>query len=210
VVERSAVRNVMLLPAAFPSDTHGVMVGAREAAQRLGFGVILYIKRENYVKPETLEKLIAEGTVVFVKYAVERPDPENDAYLDAIVAAAGKDLVASGMGETPVPDHIGRRALATFTSGAVCIAPTAANALLKLYRGGASEEAARTIEPFMAFERLRTRLGGIQVLHAAVAAAGVADTGPLLPMISNVKAQFLDEVRTVTEALVASEKAARA
>jgi dihydrodipicolinate synthase/N-acetylneuraminate lyase len=209
LVERSPIRNVMLLPMAFPADSEGIAEGVRRAAEKLGFGLILYIKRDGYLDPATLEALVAEGAVAFVKYAVERADPANDAYLDAVLSAVGRERVASGMGETPVPDHISRRRLATFTSGAVCIAPAASLELLRLYRLGATDEAAAKIAPFLAFERLRSRLGGIQVLHEAVAAAGIADTGPLLPMLSRVRPENWAEVRQAVAALVAAEQAAR-
>jgi dihydrodipicolinate synthase/N-acetylneuraminate lyase len=209
-VERSGIKNVMLLPVAFPADSHGVGAGVRRIAERLGFGVILYLKRDGYVRPETLAELVAEGAVRFVKYAVERPDPADDGYLDDVLAAIGKDLVASGMGETPIADHIRVRALTTYTSGAVCIAPAAAMRLLNLYRGARRSEADAAIQPFLAFEQLRARLGGIQVLHDAVTASGIADMGPLMPMVSNIQSRFMEEVRASATTLVAAEAAARA
>jgi len=206
LVEHYGMRNVMLLPMAFPSDSHGVMTGVRRISDRLGFGVILYLKRENYVKPETLARLVGEGAVSFVKYAVERPDPADDPYLDAVLAAIGPEKVASGMGETPIADHVGERGVATYTSGAVCIAPAAAMLLLSLLREKQAAEAERIAAPFLAFEKLRSRLGGIQVLHEAIGLAGIAPMGPLLPMISNVKPQFRDEVRAAAVALLEAEK----
>lgn len=206
LVERSGIKNVMLLPVAFPSDSHGVGVGVRRIADRLGFGVILYIKRENYVKPAPLARMIEEGAVRFVKYAVERPDPADDPYLDEVISAIGTDLIASGMGETPIADHVGRRKVATFTSGAVCIAPAAAMNLLSLYRTGRFVEAEAAAQPFLAFERVRSRLGGIQVLHDGVTASDIADMGPLMPMVSNVKPQFMDEVRAAVSALRAANE----
>lgn len=209
LVERSGIRNVMLLPVAFPSDSHGVGDGIRRIAARLGFGVILYLKRDMYVRPEVLEKLVAEGAVRFVKYAVERSDPADDAYLDAVLAAIGRDLVASGMGETPVADHIGRRGVATYTSGAVCVAPAAAMELLALYRAGRMVEADAAIQPFLAFERLRAELGGIQVLHSGISASGIADMGPMMPMVSVVKQRQMEPVRAIIAELQAIEAAAR-
>ncbi len=127
---------------------------------------------------------------------------------NSILSAVGRDTVASGMGETPVADHIGKRGLATFTSGAVCIAPSASNRLLALYRAGQFEEARREVEPLLAFERLRARLGGIQVLHDAVTAAGVAPMGPQLPMISSVPAASLEELKAVANRLLDADRAA--
>jgi dihydrodipicolinate synthase/N-acetylneuraminate lyase len=208
LVERSGIRNVMLLPVAFPSDPTGVANGVRRIADRLGFGVILYLKRENYVAPDALATLVSERAVRFVKYAVERSDPANDPYLDAVISAIGRGLLASGMGETPIADHIGKRHLATFTSGAVCIAPEASSRLLALYRAGQWAEALAAAKPFLEFERVRARLGGIQVLHSAIGAAGIADMGPLMPMLSVVDTRNMDGVRRSVEALLAAEKVA--
>ncbi len=201
LIERSSLRNVMLLPVAFPADSHGTSDGIRRIADRLGFGVIVYLKRENYVRPEVLEKLVAEGAVRFVKYAVERPEPADDAYLDAVLAAVGKDRVASGMGETPIIDHVGRRKLATWTSGAVCIAPSAAMALQAKLRAGDLAGAEAAIQPFLDFERVRAQLGGIQVLHSGVTTSGIADMGPMMPMVSVVKERNMAEVRRVVATL---------
>lgn len=209
LIERSRLRNVMLLPTAFPADSHGVGDGVRRIATRLGFGVILYLKRENYIRPEVLEKLVAEGAVRFVKYAVERPDPSADAYLDAVLGAVGKELVASGMGETPIADHVGVRRLATYTSGAVCIAPAASLKLLSALRAGRTAEAQEMAAPFLAFERLRTELGGIQVLHSGITASGIADMGPLMPMASVVKQRNMTEVQRLVDELLDLERRSR-
>jgi dihydrodipicolinate synthase/N-acetylneuraminate lyase len=208
LIERSSIRNVMLLPVAFPADSHGTSDGIRRIADRLGFGVIVYLKRENYVRPEVLEKLVAEGAVRFVKYAVERPEPADDTYLDAVLSAVGRERVASGMGETPIIDHVGRRELATWTSGAVCIAPAAAMALRAKLRAGDLASAEKAIQPFLDFERVRSQLGGIQVLHSGITASGIADMGPMMPMVSVVKERNMGEVRRVVAALLASAPAA--
>lgn len=208
-IRRIGCRNVMLLPTAFPSDAAGIAAGVRGIADRLGFGLVLYIKRENYVDPDDLAQLIEDGSVGFVKYAVEREDASKDAYLNRILSAVGTDLVASGMGETPIADHIGRRKLATYTSGAVCIAPAACNELLRLYRSGAHEEADRLSEPFLEFERLRMRFGGIQLLHDAVGMAGLGDFGPMLPMMTNLPDQARKEVAPVVDRIVRAETALR-
>lgn len=208
LVERSGLRNVMLLPTAFPADSNGVANGARRIADRLGFGVILYLKRDAYVAPDTLGSLVADGTVRFIKYAVERQDPATDAYLDAVIAAVGLANIASGMGETPIADHIGARKLPTFTSGAICIAPAAAMRLLALYKAGRHDEALALSQPFLEFERVRSRIGGLQVLHDAVTVSGIADMGPLMPMVSNVPAASLPAVRAVMEGLLQAESLA--
>ena len=207
LVERAGIRNVMLLPVAFPSDSHGVGDGVRRIADRLGHGVILYVKRANYVKPVTLRRLVGEGAVSFVKYAVECPEPADDAYLDGLLAEVGVGLVASGMGETPVADHIGARGMATFTSGAVCVAPAAAMQLHAVLKAGRTEDTAPLLAPFLDFERLRSRLGGIQVLHDAVTLA-VAPMGPMMPFLSRVKAAFTVELKESLDGLLTAERRA--
>lgn len=208
-IHRVGCRNVMLLPTAFPSDPAGVAAGVRRIADRLGFGLVLYIKRENYIDPEALARLVEEGSINFVKYAVEREDASQDRYLDLILQAVGPKMVASGMGETPIADHIGRRGMATFTSGAVCIAPATCNELLRLYRAGEHDEADRQNEPFLRFERLRMRHGGIQLLHDAVGMADLGNFGPMLPMMTNLPPAARDEVAAVVAEIVKAEAATR-
>lgn len=207
-VRRAGVVDVMLLPTAFPSDSRGVAEGARRLADALGNGIVLYLKRDGYLDPEALGRLVEEGSVSFVKYAVERDEAATDAYLDAVLAAVGVDKVASGMGETPIHDHLGTRRLATYTSGAVCVAPAAANELLALYRAGRGEEARRLGAPFLEFERLRSEHGGIQVLHDTIGLAGLGDCGPLAPMLSNLTDAAKAAIRPVIAELIAAEAAA--
>lgn len=208
-VLRAGVNNIMLLPMAFPADPKGVAEGVRRIADRLGFGIVLYVKRENYVAADDLARLVEDGFVRFVKYAVERNAPAQDAYLDGLIAAIGTERIASGMGETPIEDHIGRRRLASYTSGAVCIAPAAANELLQLYRAGRRDEALELSQPFLAFEQARARLGGIPLLHDAMTLSGIADCGALMPLLSNLTAAGKAEIKPLVAALQAAEASAR-
>lgn len=210
VLRDAGVVNAMLLPTAFPSDPRGVAEGVRRIAERVGAPLVLYIKREKYIGPQELAKLIEEEAVGFVKYAVERAEPASDSYLDALLDAVGRDRIASGMGETPIADHVGRRNMATFTSGAVCIAPRAVNELLRLLRSGDLRQVQPLLEPFLVFERARSRFGGISVLHDAVTLSGLADCGPMLPMLSSLDAQQRAEIRPLVDALMAAEDAATA
>lgn len=202
-------KNVMLLPMQFPADSTGVANGVRRLAEVLGEGLVLYLKRENYLDPDELARLVAEKAVCFVKYAVERRDAADDAYLDAVLAAIGTDMIASGMGETPIHDHIGVRKLTTYTSGAVCIAPATSLELLALYKAGRNDEAHALSRPFLAFEKVRAQSGGLQVLHDGIRLSGIADTGPLMPMISNLATDKLAPVQAVVDALNEAEAACR-
>lgn len=198
-------RHAMALPAGFPSDAAGIERGLRLAAEATGFGLVLYVKRENYLEPARIERLVRDGVVTFVKYAVERSDPFGDAYLADILQAVGTERVASGMGEPPLHAHLPHYHVATWTSGGVCIAPRAAMALLAAYRAADLSAVARLRAPFLAFERVRMALGGIPVLHDAVTFSGIADMGPILPMLSNIAKADRDAVRAATGGLLEIE-----
>jgi dihydrodipicolinate synthase/N-acetylneuraminate lyase len=210
IARRLGFKNVMILPTNFPADATGVANGVRKIAEAFGSGVVLYLKREHYVDPDDLAKLIAEKAVSFVKYAVEKTDAAQDAYLDAVLQAIGPEHVASGMGETPIHDHLGMRKLTTYTSGAVCIAPAAASELHALYKAGHSAEALELSRSFLDFEKVRLALGGLQVLHDAIRVSGIADTGPLMPMVSNLPLNTLQPVLAAVQALKKAESQALA
>ena len=205
LLREAGFHHAMALPAGFPSDPAGIERGLRLAVEATGFGLVLYVKHENYLEPWRIERLMRDGIVTFVKYAVERADPFGDAYLAEILRAVGAERVASGMGETPLHAHIPHYGVATWTSGGVCIAPRAAMALLAAYRAADEVEITRLREPFLAFERVRIAVGGIPVLHDAVTLSGLADMGPILPMLSNVADADRGAVRAVTEGLLAVE-----
>lgn len=201
-------KNVMVLPTNFPADPAGVANGVRKLADAFGSGLILYLKREHYADPDELAKLVAEKAVSFVKYAVEKSDASKDPYLDAVLSAIGTDHLASGMGETPIHDHLGLRKLTTYTSGAVCIAPVAASELLTLYKTGRAAEALELSRAFLEFEKIRLDLGGLQVLHDGLRLSGIADTGPLMPMVSNLPVEKLKPVQAAVDALKVAENQA--
>ena len=58
---------------------------------------------------------------------------------------------------------------------------------------------------FAPLENLRNAHGPIPVLHHAVALAGIADTGPHLPMMSALAAESLAEIGPVARELLAFE-----
>ena len=65
----------------------------------------------------------------------------------------------------------------------------------------------RLRELFMPLEDLRDGISPLRVLHAAVHLAGIADTGPLLPYLSNVTdAKQLADIERAAKALLAADK----
>src|SRR5690606_18594625 len=105
--------------------------------------------------------------------------------------------------ERPIHSHLISYGLATYTSGAVCIAPAAALSTLHAYRSGDLKTAERLRKPFLAFERLRAELDSFGVMHDAITWSGIADMGPIFPMLANTaedkRAIVADSVKGLLE-----------
>ena len=92
----------------------------------------------------------------------------------------GPDLIISGIGERPVINHFRGFGLRAFTSGSTCVAPRAVQPHPRSpAHAGGDASAAATRELFMPLEDARDAHSPIRILHAAVALAGIADTGPI-------------------------------
>jgi dihydrodipicolinate synthase/N-acetylneuraminate lyase len=92
----------------------------------------------------------------------------------------------SGIGERPAIIHLRDFGLQGFTSGSVCVAPNSSMRILALCKARRWDEAAEEREHFLPLENLRDAFSPIRVLHDAVTLAGIADMGPMLPMLSNL------------------------
>jgi dihydrodipicolinate synthase/N-acetylneuraminate lyase len=188
---------VMALPMAGPTKPAGIATGLRRLSDVFGRPVIAYVRAENYLAPRDAAALIADGVVCSVKYAVERKNPAEDAYLSALIDAMGTARLASGMGERPAIVHWTKFGIRAFTSGSVAIAPHLSMAVLNTLKAGDVAAAERLREKFLPFEDLRDRHSQIVVLHDAVRLAGIADTGPIQPFLSGLEEP---QVRPVTDA----------
>jgi dihydrodipicolinate synthase/N-acetylneuraminate lyase len=176
----------MALPHRFPATPAGIATGLRRLADVYGKPIIAYVKDDGYVDAADLGKLVADGAVCAVKYGTVRADPKNDAYLESIIAHVDRSLVISGIGERPAIDHLTKFGLIGFTSGSVCIAPGLSTALLHAIKRGDLAEAQRIRELFIPFEDLRDAHSPLRALHDGVRLAGIADTGPMWPYLSNI------------------------
>ena len=197
----------MALPFGHPSNDSGVATALRRFADKLGAPVIAYVKALGYIGPATLGKLAKDGVICAIKYAVVREDPSKDAYLDELVAHVDRDMVVSGIGERPAIVHLRDFGLKCFTSGSVCVAPRGSMRLLALLKAKRYDEAAKLREAYIPLEDLRDAKGPIRVLHDAVTLAGIADMGPMLPMVSNLEAPERDPVKAAASALLAHDRA---
>jgi dihydrodipicolinate synthase/N-acetylneuraminate lyase len=201
----------MVLPNRFPATPAGVATGLRKLADAYGKPVIAYVKDDGYVDAGDLGRLAADGAICAIKYAVVRQDPANDSYLDGILGHVDRNLVISGIGERPAITHLTRFGLKAFTSGSVCVAPGLSMALLGAIERGDLKEAERLRALFIPLEDLRDQYSPLRVLHEAVRLAGIADTGPMLPLLSNIDdAKVLGAIETAANRLLAAERSATA
>jgi len=197
--------SVMVLPVTGPFVPTGVARGVRLFAESLGKPVVLYVKDDRTLTPELIGKLVDDKLVTSVKYAVVRADPTQDDFLRAILDRVDRSIVASGMGERPAVVHMREFGLPSFTTGSGCIAPRASLRLLSLLKQKDYGAAEKVREAFLPLEDLRDENNPIRVLHDAVAAAGIAETGPMLPAMDNLEPADRARVADAARALYAYE-----
>jgi dihydrodipicolinate synthase/N-acetylneuraminate lyase len=118
-----------------------------------------------------------------------------------------RSKLISGIGERPAIIHVRDFGLSAFTSGSVCVGPRGSMRLLQLVKAKRWEEAERVRAAYIALEDCRDQLSPIRVLHEAVTLAGIADMGPMLPMLSNLEEKHHARVREAAQALLAHDRA---
>lgn len=176
----------MALPLTVPATQDGTATGLRRAAEALGTPIIVYLKADTYLSPRHVSQLVDDGLVCGIKYAIVRDDPANDAYLEELVDLVDRNLIVSGIGERPAVVHFQQFGLRAFTSGSTCVAPRQSTKLLQLLQAEAYEEAEALRLRFLPLEDLRDGIHPIRVLHDAVTESGIANMGPMLPLLSNL------------------------
>jgi len=196
----------MALPQATISTESGIATGLRKLAERLGKPLIVYIKSDDYLSPKTVAALDADGCVAAVKYGTIRTDYTQDAYGKALVQAVNPNKIISGIGERPAIIHLRDLGLQGFTSGSVCVAPRGSMALLKALKAGDYAGAEKIRAAYLPLEDARDEINPIRTLHEAVTLAGIADMGPMLPMLSNIEENHFTRVRDAARALLAHDR----
>jgi 4-hydroxy-tetrahydrodipicolinate synthase len=201
----------MVLPHKAQSTPAGVATGVRKLADTYGKPVIAYVKDEGYVEAADMGRLVKDGAICAIKYAIVRSDPANDPFLSDLVNAVAPSMIISGIGERPAIDHLTKFDLQAFTSGSVCVAPGLSMALLRAIKRGDLAEAKRVRELFIPLEDERDRHSPIRVLHEALRLAGIADTGPMQPYLSNIdNTGVVASIEKAAKALLAAERSATA
>jgi dihydrodipicolinate synthase/N-acetylneuraminate lyase len=203
ILTEFAFPTAMLLPTLFPSKPAGVATAVRHFVEKSGIRAVLYIKDAAYITPELAAELVNDGLISWIKYAIVEPDPKKDPYLKKLLKMVDPNIVISGIGEQPAIIHMRDFGVAGFTAGCVCVAPSRSTAMLKaiLKKDYAAAEAIR--EEFVALEDLRNAHSPILVLHHAVELAGVANTGPVLPLLTGLPENLLPKIEKAVKALLA-------
>ena len=204
IVRRHKFPTVMILPLVGSTTSRGVEAGVRRFVDAAGIPALLYIKNDGYIEVEEVARLAEAKTISGIKYAVVRTDTATDPYLRKLCDHVDRSLIVSGIGEQPALTHLRDFKLAGFTSGVVCVAPRTSAAMLDAMRTGdwvAAEKLRAACKPL---EDLRNAINPVRVLHEAVRFAGIANTGPLLPLLSNLDEADHPRVRHAAVALLSA------
>lgn len=201
ILRGSKVPTAMALPMTFPATSDGIEVGLRRAAVTMGKPLLLYIKSDNYMAPDAAGRLMKDGSVCAIKYGTVRADPAQDEYLKRLLDHVDPKLVISGIGERPAITHLRQFGLGGFTSGSVCVAPRGSMAILAAIKRSDWAGAERLREAFLPLEDLRDGISPIRTLHDAVTLAGIADMGPMLPLLTGLSDAERQRVQPAAQAL---------
>jgi len=193
----------MILPTLFPAKPAGIQIAVRHFVERSGIPAVLYIKDESYITPEAATQLVNEGLISWIKYAVVRDNPAVDPYLTKLIDLVDRKLIVSGIGEQPAIIHLRDFGITGFTSGCVCVAPALSMKCMAAIHREDYAEAEAIRAQFEPLEDQRNSHGPIPVLHHAVQLAGVADTGPFLPLLAPLADESLPAIKQAALELLA-------
>ena len=112
----------------------------------------------------------------------------------------------SGIGERPAITHLRQWGLPGFTTGSGCLAPAMSAAVFSACRAGKFADAERVRSRFLDIEDLRDAWGPARVLHCALEQAGIADTGPIPPFISELSVDQKDRTSRIVQELLTQQQ----
>ena len=201
ILARTKFPTAMLLPTVAVSSPEGVRCGVLKIVEKFGRPIVLYIKDAGYVTLDVVKSLVAAGAISWIKYAVVRDDPAQDDLLTGLVQTVDPALIVSGIGEQPAIVHWTQFSIRAFTSGCVCVAPRRSQEMLHSLQAGDRVRAEAIREGFNVLEALRNAHGPIPVLHHAVAEAGIAATGPALPLLRDLEPALVEKIAVAAHTL---------
>ena len=196
----------MILPTRDVITSDGVAMGLRRFVEAVGRPAVLYIKNDGYIEIEAVKRLHDDGLLSWIKYAVVRDNPANDPYLRRLVDTIGPSRIVSGIGEQPALTHLREFGLVGYTSGCVCVAPRLSMKMLRAIKAGdfATAEGIQAI--FRPLEDLRNAINPIRVLHTAVGLSGIAEMGPILPLLSEIGETHRQSIQEAAMKLLEQER----
>jgi dihydrodipicolinate synthase/N-acetylneuraminate lyase len=203
---------VMMLPCGDPRDALGLERGYREIAEAAETKLIVYLKDENNFGPDSkagldaVARLVDDGICMGIKYAVVRPEPAVDSYLEQLLVRVDREFVISGIGERPAVVHLRDWNLPGFTTGSGCLAPRLSQQLFEACATVEYETAANLRAQFMPLEDLRDLFGPARVLHSATELSGIARAGAVPPYLSALSALQEQQLAPVVRRLMKSNE----
>lgn len=195
IVRDFSFPTVMILPHRELATSSGIATAVRQFVDAAGIPIVLYIKHDGWIDVATVKDLVDDGLVSMIKYAIVRDDPQQDDYLRALIDSVDPRLIVSGIGEQPAIIHMREFGLAGFTSGCVCVAPNMSMRMLAALQDKDDGYAESLRQQFRPLEDLRNGIHPIRVLHDAVQLADIAETGPVLPLLSNTDTQQQHQIK---------------
>ena len=186
IIRSTEFPTVMVLPTKAVMTEPGLMTGFRKFVEAINRPAVLYIKEEGYISPEGAAELMDDGLVSFIKYAIVRDDPSEDDFLSRLIDRVDPAKICSGIGEQPALVHMTKFRCCGYTSGCVCVNPALSQKMLAAIKDGDYDGAEDIRKQFLPLEDLRNEINPIRVLHDAIALAGIADTGPHVPLLSGL------------------------
>jgi dihydrodipicolinate synthase/N-acetylneuraminate lyase len=194
----------MVLPQRDIADYAGIATGIRHASEKLGKPLVVYLKFNRWLPVDLIKRLEADGAISWIKYAVVLDDPLKDPYLRELLDVFPAQRIVSGIGEQPAIAHLRDFGVGGFTSGCVCVHPAVSQKMLHAIHEKRFDEAEAIRKFFMPLENLRNEINPIRVLHEAVGLAGIAKTGPLLPLVSPLDDESRKRIGRALETMAAS------
>ena len=192
----------MVLPQRDVVSSAGLATGVRRVVESYGRPIVLYLKFPRILDIPDVRRLVDEGLVSAIKWAVVRDDHTQDEELRELVDAVDPRMILSGLGDQPAIVHMRDFGLGGFTTGTGCVAPRMSRDLLAAIRAEDWDRAETIREAFLPLEDLRNAYGPISVLHTAVELAGIAPTGPLPPLLQPIPAGDLhDDIAAAVRSL---------
>lgn len=191
----------MILPQKDIADAAGLASGIRRFVDAYGKPIVLYLKHDRWLPPEIVGKMHASGVISWIKYAVVREDTSKDDYLREVLSHVPSEIVVSGIGEQPAIVHLRDFEIGSFTSGCVCVNPGKSMEMLAAIQANHFDSAEAIRREFSPLEDLRNQINPIRVLHRAVELAGIAETGPMYPMLGELSAEQSSRIASAAIAL---------